>query len=97
MIIMKTKCKPKNIGEILSESDITSDGELRTTYTSEFPNWNKSFDEIGKELGECLESYNTPTEKVVSITVVAGEPSKIVTIYVGDDARQIYQNRTLRF
>ncbi len=63
MIIMKTKCKPKNIGEILSESDITSDGELRTTYTSEFPNWNKSFDEIGKELGECLESYNTPTEK----------------------------------
>ena len=79
------RAAPEHMGEISRENDITPNGDLRTTYKSSVPDWKESFDVIGKQIGECLESYNTDKEEVVSVTIVAGELTEIVCIYVGGE------------
>ena len=72
----------EHIGELHRENDITPNGDLRTTYKTSVPDWEETFDVIGKQIGECLESYHSDKEHIVSVTITAGEPTEIVCIHV---------------
>lgn len=72
----------EHIGEISHEASPDVYGDIIITYKAWIPTWHESFDVIGKQIGECLESYNTSTEKVVSVTITAEEPTEIVCKYM---------------
>lgn len=74
----------EHIGEVSREASTGVHGNIIIIYKAWVPTWYESFDVIGKQIGECLESYNTKTEKVISVTIAVEEPTEIVCRYVGD-------------